>query len=260
MRFIRWDGGVRNALLTVNRIPGTQKIVVAIMDITDKIRAETAVQMANRKMNFLNGIIRHDILNQLTVLKGNLELAKEYNTDPAQCRVLDTEITATDAIQSLITFTRDYQDIGIELPEWQDTKKTVMKSCAGIRFGEITLSVEMEGVEIYADRLLSSVFFNLIQNAIHHGKKTTCIRIFCEESFEELHVVCEDDGVGVPPEAKEKIFNRQFFSQTGLQMYLVREILSITGITIRETGICGTGACFELRVPKGGYRFITVQQ
>lgn len=259
IRFIRWDGEVRNAQLTITRIPGTQKLVAALMDITDKIRAETAVQMANRKLNFLNKIIRHDILNQLTVLKGNLGLDRETTTDPHQGIVLDKEIAATEAIQSLITFTREYQDIGSEPPEWQDVKRSIMKSCAGIRFGKIDFSIEIEGVEVYADRLLSSVFLHLVQNAVHHGKKTTRIRLFCEESFEELHIVCEDDGIGVPPEAKDKIFNREFFNRTGLEMYLAQEILSITGITIRETGIYGEGACFELCVPKGRYRF-TAQQ
>lgn len=259
-RLIRWDGEVRNAYITINRIPETQKIVVTILDITDKIKAESAVQRANQKLNFLNSVIRHDILNQLTVLKGNLEIAREENADPDQGAVLDKEINATEAIQSLITFTRDYQDIGISPPEWQDVRQSVLKSCEGILLGEITLSVEIEGVEIYADHLLSRVFTNLIQNAIRHGKTTTRIRIFCQESFEELHIVCEDDGVGVPLDVREKIFNRQFFSRTGLQLYLAREILSITSISICETGVCGTGACFELRVPKGGYRFIAAQQ
>jgi PAS domain S-box-containing protein len=260
VRFIRWDGDVRNALLTITRVPGTQKLVAAILDITDKIRAETAVQLANRKLNFLNKIIRHDILNQLTVLKGNIDLDRETNTDPHQGAVLDKEFAATEAIQALITFTRDYQDIGIAPPEWLDVRQSIMQSCAGIRFGDIDFSVEIEGVEIYADRLLSSVFLHLVENAIRHGKRTTRIRLFCEESFEELHIVCEDDGIGVPPEAKEKIFNRQFFNQTGLEMYLTHEILSITGITIRETGIYGEGACFELCVPKGRYRFVAVKQ
>ena len=171
VRFIRWDGDVRNALLTITRVPGTQKLVVAIMDITDKIRAETAIQMANRKLNFLNKIIRHDILNQLTVLKGNLGLDRETTTDPHQGIVLDKEIAATDAIQALITFTREYQDIGNEPPEWQDVKQAIMKSCAGIRFGEIDFSVEIEGVGVYADRLLSSVFLHLVQNAIQSREK-----------------------------------------------------------------------------------------
>jgi signal transduction histidine kinase len=135
-----------------------------------------------------------------------------------------------------------------------------MKSCAGIRFGKVTLSMEIESVEVYADRLLSSVFLYLVQNAISPGRKTTRIRLFWKESYEELHIVCEDDSIGIPPEAKEKIFNRQFSSRTSLEMYLCREILSITGITIRETGIYGKGACFEIRVPKGGYRFIAAKQ
>ncbi len=260
LRFIRWDGEARNALVTVTRIPGTQKLVAALLDITDKIRAETAIQLANRKLNFLNKIIRHDILNHLTVLKGNIDLDRETNTDPHQGAVLDKEFAATEAIQALITFTRDYQDIGIAPPEWQEVKHSVLQSCAGIKLGEISLSVEIDGVEIYADRLLSTVFLHLVENAIRHGKKTTRIRLFCEESFEELHIVCEDDGIGVPPEAKEKIFNRQFYNQTGLEMYLTREILSITGITIRETGIYGEGACFELCVPRGGYRFMAAKQ
>jgi len=260
VRFIRWDGDVRNALMTITRVPGTQKLVVTIHDITDKIRAETAVQLANRKLSFLNGIIRHDILNHLTVLKGNIDLARETNTDPKESAVLEKEMAATEAIQALITFTREYQDIGNEPPEWQDVKQSIRKSCAGINLGKISLSVDIEGVEINADRLLSSVFQHLVENAVQHGKKTTRIRLFCEESFEELHIVCEDDGIGVPPEKKEKIFNRQFFNRTGLEMYLSQEILSITGIGIRETGIYGEGACFELRIPKGRYRFSSVQQ
>jgi hypothetical protein len=38
-------------------------------------------------------------------------------------------------------------------------------------------------------------------------------------------------------------------------MFLIREILSITGLTIRETGIPEKGVRFEIRVPEGSYRF-----
>ena len=41
----------------------------------------------------------------------------------------------------------------------------------------------------------------------------------------------------------------------GMELFLVREILSITGITISETGKYGEGACFEIFVPKRDYRF-----
>lgn len=259
-RIIRWDGEVRNTLLTIARIPGTRKLVVTILDNTDMIRAETAVQTANRKLNFLNQIIRHDILNHLTVLKGTLDLALEHNTDPRLQEDLVREMAATNAIQALITFTRDYQDIGIEPPEWQDIRHTVRKACGSVPPGDVALTADIGGVEIYADRLLFRVFMYLIGNAIRHGNKTTEIRISCQESFGELHIVCEDNGIGVPPKAKEKIFERKFSDETGLGLYLAREILSITGIAIRETGIYGKGACFELRIPKGGYRFVAAPQ
>ncbi len=259
VRFIRWDGELRNAFLTITRIPRTTKYVVVILDITDKIRAETAVQNANRKINFLNGIIRHDILNQLTVLKGNLELTMEQTTDPREAAIVAKELAAAEAIQAYISFTRDFQDIGIEPPEWQDLRATILAASQGIRLGNVILMVEIEGVEVFSDRLLKRVFTDLVKNALDHGGKTTRIRLFCEESFEELHIICQDDGVGVPPEAKERIFNREFYIKGGLDLYLAREILSLTGIGIRETGIHGKGAEFELRVPKGGYRFRTVR-
>jgi len=55
---------------------------------------------------------------------------------------------------------------------------------------------------------------------------------------------------------KEKIFDRRYKEKKGIGLFLVREILSITGITIRETGEPGKGARFEILVPKGVYRFI----
>jgi K+-sensing histidine kinase KdpD len=92
---------------------------------------------------------------------------------------------------------------------------------------------------------------------VKYGGKITKIRFSCEESFEELHVICEDNGIGIPPDAKTKIFNRQFFQNKGLDMYLSREIVSITGMSIRETGTYGRGSRFEILVPKGAYRFIS---
>ena len=255
-RFIRFDGEVRNGFLTLIPIPDTGKMVVSLMDITGKIQEEEAIQRANKKLNLFNIITRHEILNHLTVVKGFIELSREQIRDPVFLLTsLDKELAAANAIQHLITFTRDYQNIGIQPPAWYSISSTIKSVAAGIRLGSVILSDDTEGVEIYADHLLEKVFFHLLDNAVRYGEKIRTIRFFCEESFEELHVICEDDGIGIPPDAKEKIFNRQFFQNTGLDMYLSREIVSITGMSIRETGIYGTGARFEIRVPKGAYRF-----
>jgi PAS domain S-box-containing protein len=254
-RYIRWDGQVRDGYITVTAIPGTTKTVNSILDITERKQSEEAVQRANKKLNYFSSVTRHDILNHLTALKGNLELSKELVKDPALLKTIGKELVSADAIQALIMFTQDYQDIGINPPEWQDLKRTILQGCNGIRLKGITLSVDIEGVEISADLLLRKVFYHLIENARKYGGKVQQIRFSYKESYEELIIVCEDDGTGIPPEAKEKIFSRQYFGNTGLDMYLSREILSITGISIAETGIHGQGARFEIRVPRGAYRF-----
>jgi PAS domain S-box-containing protein len=256
-QFIRFDGYVRNGFLTITPIPDTKKMVVSLMDITNKTREEDALQRANTKLNSFNYITRHEILNHLTVVKGYIELSREGIRDPPFLLTsLDKELAAANAIQNLITFTRDYQNIGIQPPAWYNLSKTIKMAAASVRMGSIKLSVDIEGVEIYADHVIEKVFFYLIDNAVRHGKIRK-IRFFCNESFEELLVICEDDGMGVPPDAKEKIFNRQLFQNSGLDMYLSREIMSITGISIRETGTFGKGARFEIRVPEGAYRFIS---
>jgi PAS domain S-box-containing protein len=255
-RFIRFDGEARNGFCTITPLPDSGKMIVSLMDITDKIQEESALQRANKKLNFFNSITRHEILNHLTVVKGFIELSREQLHNPEfLLRSFDKELAAANAIQNMIVFTRDYQNIGIQLPAWYNISSTIKSAVTGIQLGSIILSNDTEGVEVYADHLFERVFFHLLDNAVRYGGKIRTIRFSCEESFEELHVICEDDGIGIPPDAKEKIFNRQFFQNTGLDMYLIREIVSITGMSIRETGTYGMGARFEIWVPKGAYRF-----
>jgi len=92
-------------------------------------------------------------------------------------------------------------------------------------------------------------------NAVRHGGYVTEISVTCrEEDGGKMVITVEDDGIGVPAEMKEKIFKRGVGSNTGLGLFLVREVLAITGMSIRETGEEGKGACFEITVPPGVWR------
>jgi sensor histidine kinase regulating citrate/malate metabolism len=57
-----------------------------------------------------------------------------------------------------------------------------------------------------------------------------------------------------PPEEKNKIFAKGFGKHTGFGMFLIQEILSITGISIRETGEYTKGVRFEIRIPPGNFK------
>jgi signal transduction histidine kinase len=75
-----------------------------------------------------------------------------------------------------------------------------------------------------------------------------------------MKIVYEDNGQGVPVKGKDDIFKRGYGKNTGFGLFLSREILAITGLTIKETGTYGKGARFEIRVPHGCYRFIPKDQ
>jgi signal transduction histidine kinase len=88
-----------------------------------------------------------------------------------------------------------------------------------------------------------------------HGGGATRITIFYRQDTPGLIITVADDGQGISSEEKMHLFERGFGKYTGLGLFLSREILSITGISISEIGKPGRGACFELVVPAGAFRF-----
>jgi PAS domain S-box-containing protein len=227
-----------------------------IQDVTERKLAEEALRQANRKLNLLSSITRHDINNQLLALSSYLELSKESLGDAAKISeyIIKEERAAT-AIGRQIVFTKEYQDLGVNAPVWQDVEKSIRKAVAVLPMRDIRVAADINNLEIYADPLFEKVFYNLIDNALRYGgQKMKRIRITSRESEAGLVISAEDDGDGISAEYKKNLFKRGFGHNTGLGLFLSREILSITGITITETGESGTGARFEISVPKGSYR------
>ncbi|HZD43513.1 MAG TPA: PAS domain S-box protein, partial [Methanomicrobiales archaeon] len=221
-------------------------------DITERKVAELALEQANRKLNILSTLTRHDVLNQLTAVRGYVELLEESDVDAETKRYLGIVSKAAQTIQHLVEFTKLYQEMGIKKPEWQNVEEKVRSAVSSLDMGDVALEVETASLEIYADPLLEKVFFNLAENALRHGEGMTRLRFSARISPDECRVICEDNGVGIPQEDKEKIFSKDFGKHTGLGLFLIRDILSITGMEIRETGT--QGARFEISVPQGHYR------
>jgi PAS domain S-box-containing protein len=229
-------------------------------DITEQKRAEDALALACQKMNLLSSITRHDILNQLTVLSGYLALSEEIASDEKLLGFIKKEATATERINQQITFTKHYQDIGIQAPQWQNVHDTIVSAAALLDLRSVDVQVPFSNIEIYADPLLGKVFYNLLENAVRHGHNTSVIQFSFHENGDTLTIACEDNGGGIDRETKKHLFKRGYGKNTGFGLFLIREILSITGITIDENGEYGRGARFEITVPNGAYRFTTNQK
>jgi PAS domain S-box-containing protein len=229
--------------------------IESIRDISARKRVEEALLKTNEKLNLLSSITRHDIRNRITVLFGILPLVKKMSDNPELIEMIQMLEKAAYAIRDQIEFTRDYQDLGVHAPEWRDAGDLLdLISHQGL-LSEVRLENELHGLILYADPLLERVFYNLIDNAIRHGGQLSQITAFYVPDHQGLLVIFEDDGIGIPDDLKEQIFKRGYGKNTGLGLFLVREILSITGIVIQETGVYGVGARFEMLIPEGCYRF-----
>ena len=239
-------------------IQGREVILAVVRDITARKRAEDAIKLANKKLNLLSGITRHDIKNQLTALLEYIDLSKMILQEPDLKKIIDKEEGVAHNILRQIEFTKEYQDLGAGTPSWQNVKRCIDLGIKGLDLSGTELNITgLDNVEIIADPLLQKVFFNLVDNALRYsGKAKKNIRISSYESGNGLVIVCEDDGSGIPVHEKDLIFERGYGKNTGLGLFLIREILAITGITIKETGEPGKGARFEMFVPKGEYWFV----
>jgi signal transduction histidine kinase len=249
------DGTMRWALVSAS---GTEEpaVICTAVDITEHKLAQEALQQANRKLNLLNNVTRHDILNQLTALIGYIYLSRDMTKDPELINFIVKEEQAAQTIKNQILFTRDYQNIGIHSPQWHNVAETISLAMATIDLSRLRIAIDLEPVEIYADPLLEKVFYNLIENSIRHGQHVTTIAIRSQESGDGFDLIVEDDGIGIPNAEKMKIFQREFFKHTGFGLFLSRDILAITGLTLRETGTFGKGARFVIHAPRGAYRYI----
>ena len=217
-------------------------------EISEREALESRLHKAEIRLTFLNTITRQDILNQLTELSLDMERTTQ-SADIQKIRV------AIERIHRQVKFIKEYQDIGVSPPEWQNVADTIMRARVGASLGKVTIDVEIQNIEIYADRLLEKAFFYMIDNSLKHGgEHLTRIRFTSQVLESSFLIVCEDDGAGIPPTKKGTLFPEEYGKHAGYGLFFVKQILAATGIMVKEAGIPGKGARFEIHVPAGEYR------
>ena len=225
-----------------------------LRDITERRKALDAITLAHKKLNLMYEITRHDILNKIAILFGLVDMTKASSLPEERNGLLEEIRDTGNVIYHQIALTRDYQSVGINEPRWislTDAISTTIKKFSGTG---VKFVADLEQYEIYADPMFEKVIYNLVDNAIRYGEKLTTITFSSRRTTTGIEFICEDDGVGIDADLKERIFERGFGKNTGLGLFLCREILAITGIRIDETGEPQKGARFVLSFPRGTYR------
>ena len=251
----RLDGAAVQVLVSGGRLPDG-RIILTLVDITARKNAEDALRQANAKLNTMGRLTRNDLMAAVSaLLKRIAEGIREFG-DPAVRRYLDSLEEDARLVQRRAEITRDYQDLGLRSPGWQPLQKVIREATSCLLLPGVSVRPWVERLEVFADPMLDRVFSNLIENSARHGKTVSQVVITYQLRDGALSIYVEDDGVGVPEAEKEKIFEYGVGGGGGLGLFFVREILSITNMTIRETGRPGEGARFVIDVPPDGYRIV----
>ena len=245
----------RGSVLETDDAGSPALVTGTFVDITERKQYEKSMREASRKMLILSQITRHDILNQLSILFAMHDSLFDAISDPSTKHLLDIMDQALSTVQHQVEFTRDYQELGVNGAIWQDINLYIADTeklyiCQPIEL--ISDKIPM----IFADPLLEKAVYNIIENSLRHGVCTTEIRISFSVGGGNIGILTfSDNGVGVNAEDKEMIFESGFAKNTGLGLFLVREIVEITGMTIRECGTYGEGARFEITIPSGSWKW-----
>jgi PAS domain S-box-containing protein len=244
--------GERIIHMIIVPILNSENILQYILGIGEDVTNETN----NLKMDLLFSITRRDVLDQLSVIMNYLERAQLRTTHEEMQQFFDKTIESIESIQRHMAFGKSLQDLGMTSPKWQSVKKIWNDVVRLLPANNLEFCLETADIELYADPLLPRVFYNLLNNVLHHGgPQLTKVRLYTRLSGESLILIVEDNGSGIPFDKKMKIFEFGCGKGTGFGLFLIREILGNTGITVTETGEPGKGAKFEILVPKGKFRF-----
>jgi len=238
----------------VNFLNDHQIIQCSIYDISDRKRTENARNLARKNLDMFSSMIRHDILNQLMVVSGSLELASYGIQEPDLLKHLARAQTATKTIQRQIIFTREYENLGADTPKWQQVSTVIRRALLEVETESIILNIQQDSPDVFADPLFEKVFYHIFNYSYKYGEKVTRIEVSFHYTMTELIITVADNGIGISPENKGHLFEWRSGNEKTLGLILAQKILASTGITIRETGEFKKGARFEILVPMDGFQ------
>jgi PAS domain S-box-containing protein len=222
-------------------------------DITEMVLAQESSRASERKLQLLSSITWHDMNNKLLVLQGELRLMMLDSIGKEAERLKRCE-KAAESIAAMVQFSREYQKIGAAEPIWISFGAEAARSLTSMDTAGLGFLDHLDGMEVLADPMARNVPHNLIENTLRYGEKATKAEMCCEERDGSLLITYVDNGVGIGEEERTKLFERGAGRHTGYGLFLCREILSITGISIIENGKPGEGVRFEILVPPRAWR------
>ena len=263
----RKDGALLVVELTTQRLVlcnRPAKLSVA-KDLTERRRIEARLRMADRmaSIGVLAAGIAHEINNPLAYVAANIQYAREtLSPDHVVAGALAEAGEGTERIRRIVSSLKSFSAADNASAERVDIHAAVDAAVA-ISMNEIRHRARI--VKKYSDAQLvvhgysgrlGQVFLNLVVNAaqaIPEGDVANNeIRIVTGIREKEAFVEVHDTGRGIPPEARERVFDTFFTTKsggTGLGLSICHSIVTQHGGHIDFRSEVGRGTVFRVFLP-----------
>jgi PAS domain S-box-containing protein len=235
--------------------------VAFFVDITERKKNEEKlkensqrIELMVEKLRVVGSLTRHDVRNKLSTVTGYAYLLKKKHADEADIveGLSKMEQSVKETVK-IFEFAKMYEQLGAEELTYINVEAKLNEATTLFSGSLPEIINECHGLTVLADSFLRQLFYNFIDNTRKYGKKTTTIKVHCEKTQQDnLKLVYEDDGVGIPFENKPNLFHEGFSTggSTGFGLFLTKKMIDVYGWTIAEDGEPGTGAKFTITIPK----------
>ena len=260
----------RSYLVSVRVSPRYREIVVVIFDITEFKNLERI------KADFVANV-SHELRTPLTSIKGYIEtlLDRNYDTDEEKKDFLEIIEENTDRLIAIASDLLVLSELESGEADPRDSRKgyeeidireTILRSMGSLDslFSKkgVNLSLEIEdGMPTYrANRfLVERMLINLVENSAKYTPENGSVSVRAKTLNGTLCIEVEDNGIGIPPEHHERIFERFYrvdknrsreIGGTGLGLSIVKHIVIQHGGTIGVRSAEGEGSTFTVELPR----------
>jgi PAS domain S-box-containing protein len=259
----RRDGRFLSVIITATSITDDKGEMTGILGVSTDITEQKWMQQIlneaiekvvelNEKLHVVESLTRHDIRNKLAALNGRIFLLKKrFNGNTEALTHLKELESASQQILKILEFEKNYVQVGSEELKNVDVERYVTE--ASLLFSDLKgakIINDCNGLTVLADSMLRQLFYNMMDNTLKYGKKTSEIKVYYKEEANQLKLIYEDDGVGIPDDEKSKLFQEGYGKGTGFGLYLIKRICEGYGWKIQETGKHGKSAQFTMTIPK----------
>ncbi len=210
-------------------------------DVTESERYRRQLEHRTEQLEALNRVVRHDIRNEISVILGWGESLDDY-LDEDGAEILERMLGAAERVVGLTETARDFVSVLGE-EEGPDTEPVDLEpyltgavQTARQTYPQATFSIhgDIPAVSVIANELLSSVFRNVLNNAVQHNdKETPEIEVSVERTEDTAEVRFADNGPGIPDEVKHEVFGKGETGVdsggSGIGLYLVETITESYG-------------------------------